>query len=263
MTVDVRYWFRGSTNRKGYLNFNQYQYSTTEVQKILTGLKLRRYILVTIFQSFIEVSIWKSSTFPFDGWAWRGVSCSTFTDEKQPRFRRLLEAFSNPRTKMHLLFYQACCLFHLQPPSAEREVCHLPSTWCMIYDICFCQQCAVFVHFFKHDFLGQMSFWKTFMTVTLQRSRESHESSTRTHQANCQVIVQVYISRSTCTIHSLTVCEKAACSDKLWVWWCHHWWEIQVSCCGCWWLIMNSVKKPVKENCYCKRTCSYLFLRLN
>ncbi|KAJ3596187.1 hypothetical protein NHX12_002596 [Muraenolepis orangiensis] len=48
LTVDVGYWFKGSTNRKGYL-----------------------------------------------------------TDEKQPRFRRLLEAFSNPMTEVYLLFYQA------------------------------------------------------------------------------------------------------------------------------------------------------------
>nr|XP_033948172.1 uncharacterized protein LOC117453467 [Pseudochaenichthys georgianus] len=48
LTVDVGYWFKGSTNRKGYL-----------------------------------------------------------TDEKQPWFRRLLEAFSNPMTEVYLLFYQA------------------------------------------------------------------------------------------------------------------------------------------------------------
>ncbi|XP_034093505.1 uncharacterized protein LOC117560670 isoform X2 [Gymnodraco acuticeps] len=47
-TVDVGYWFKGSTNRKGYL-----------------------------------------------------------ADEKQPRFRRLVDAFSNPLTEVYLLFYQA------------------------------------------------------------------------------------------------------------------------------------------------------------
>ncbi|XP_073727861.1 uncharacterized protein [Misgurnus anguillicaudatus] len=48
LCVDVGYWFRGSTNRKGYLS-----------------------------------------------------------DEKQPRFRRLMDAFSNPLTEVYLLFYQA------------------------------------------------------------------------------------------------------------------------------------------------------------
>ncbi|XP_034091651.1 uncharacterized protein LOC117559094 isoform X1 [Gymnodraco acuticeps] len=48
LTVDVGYWFKGSTNRKGYL-----------------------------------------------------------ADEKQPRFRRLVDAFSNPLTEVYLLFYQA------------------------------------------------------------------------------------------------------------------------------------------------------------
>ncbi|KAK0132611.1 hypothetical protein N1851_032479 [Merluccius polli] len=48
LAVDVGYWFKGSTNRKGYL-----------------------------------------------------------TDDKQPRFRRLVEAFSDPITEVYLLFYQA------------------------------------------------------------------------------------------------------------------------------------------------------------
>ncbi|XP_034096132.1 uncharacterized protein LOC117562410 isoform X2 [Gymnodraco acuticeps] len=32
---------------------------------------------------------------------------SNDTDEKQPRFRRLVDAFSNPLTEVYLLFYQA------------------------------------------------------------------------------------------------------------------------------------------------------------
>ncbi|KAJ3581227.1 hypothetical protein NHX12_016891 [Muraenolepis orangiensis] len=58
LTVDVGYWFKGSTNGKGHL-----------------------------------------------------------TDEKQPRFRRLLEAFSNPMTEVYRLFYQATS----SPPSTSSS----------------------------------------------------------------------------------------------------------------------------------------------
>ncbi|KAK1880620.1 N-(5'-phosphoribosyl)anthranilate isomerase [Dissostichus eleginoides] len=62
LTVDVGYWFKGSTNRKGYL---------------------------AEFCEFHESDYFKS------------------LNEKQPRFRRLVDAISNPLTEVYLLFYQA------------------------------------------------------------------------------------------------------------------------------------------------------------
>ena len=53
-----------------------------------------------------------------------------FTDEKHPRFRRLLEAFSNPMTEVYLLFLPSnlTCIYHLKPPPSEREAFNLPAT---------------------------------------------------------------------------------------------------------------------------------------
>ncbi|KAK0151138.1 Protein FAM200B [Merluccius polli] len=74
LTVDVGYWFKGSTNRKGYLaefcDFHGTEYLEILLHISVRWLSLERY-------------------------------------EKQPRFRRLVDAFSNPLTEVYLLFFQA------------------------------------------------------------------------------------------------------------------------------------------------------------
>ncbi|KAK1887302.1 Zinc finger BED domain containing protein 5 [Dissostichus eleginoides] len=93
LTVDVGYWFKGSTNRKGYLT-EFCELHGSEYLEILMHISIRwlslERCLTRILQQYEPLaSYFKSS------------------NEKQPRFRRLLEAFSNPMTEVYLLFYQA------------------------------------------------------------------------------------------------------------------------------------------------------------
>ncbi|KAK5935423.1 hypothetical protein CgunFtcFv8_020787 [Champsocephalus gunnari] len=93
LTVDVGYWFKGSTNRKGYLTefceLHGSEYLEILMHVSIPWLTLERCLTRILQQYEPLASYFKSS------------------DEKQPRFRRLLEAFSNPMTEVYLLFYQA------------------------------------------------------------------------------------------------------------------------------------------------------------
>ncbi|XP_033967957.2 uncharacterized protein [Pseudochaenichthys georgianus] len=93
LTVDVGYWFKGSTNRKGYLTefceLHGSEYLEILMHVSIRWLSLERCLTRILQQYEPLASYFKSS------------------DEKQPRFRRLLEAFSNPMTEVYLLFYQA------------------------------------------------------------------------------------------------------------------------------------------------------------
>ncbi|KAK1897877.1 Zinc finger BED domain containing protein 5 [Dissostichus eleginoides] len=93
LTVDVGYWFKGSTNRKGYLTefceLHGSEYLEILMHVSIRWLSLERCLTRILQQYEPLASYFKSS------------------NEKQPRFRRLLEAFSNPMTEVYLLFYQA------------------------------------------------------------------------------------------------------------------------------------------------------------
>ncbi|KAK1903704.1 Protein FAM200A [Dissostichus eleginoides] len=93
LTVDVGYWFKGSTNRKGYLTefceLHGSDYLEILMHVSIPWLSLERCLTRILQQYEPLASYFKSS------------------NEKQPRFRRLLEAFSNPMTEVYLLFYQA------------------------------------------------------------------------------------------------------------------------------------------------------------
>ncbi|KAK1892339.1 Zinc finger BED domain containing protein 5 [Dissostichus eleginoides] len=93
LTVDVGYWFKGSTNRKGYMTefceLHGSEYLEILMHVSIRWLSLERCLTRILQQYEPLASYFKSS------------------NEKQPRFRRLLEAFSNPMTEVCLLFYQA------------------------------------------------------------------------------------------------------------------------------------------------------------
>ncbi|KAK1899065.1 Protein FAM200A [Dissostichus eleginoides] len=93
LTVDVGYWFKGSTNRKGYLaefcEFHESEYMEMLLHISVRWLSLERCITRILRQYGPLTSYFKS------------------LNEKQPRFRRLVDAFSNPLTEVYLLFYQA------------------------------------------------------------------------------------------------------------------------------------------------------------
>ncbi|KAK1904474.1 Protein FAM200B, partial [Dissostichus eleginoides] len=93
LTVDVGYWFKGSTNRKGYLaefcEFHESEYMEMLLHISVRWLSLERCITRILRQYGPLTSYFKS------------------LNEKQPRFRRLVDAFSNSLTEVYLLFYQA------------------------------------------------------------------------------------------------------------------------------------------------------------
>ncbi|KAK0150738.1 hypothetical protein N1851_008145 [Merluccius polli] len=93
LTVDVGYWFKGSTNRKGYLaefcDFHGSKYMEMLLHISVRWLSLERCITRMLRQYGPLTSYFKS------------------LNEKQPRFRRLVDAFFNPLTEVYLLFFQA------------------------------------------------------------------------------------------------------------------------------------------------------------
>ncbi|KAK5899234.1 hypothetical protein CesoFtcFv8_008733 [Champsocephalus esox] len=93
LTVDVGYWFKGSTNRKGYLaefcEFHESEYMEMLLHISVRWFSLERCITRILRQYGPLTSYFKS------------------LNENQPRFRRLVDAFSNPLTEVYLLFYQA------------------------------------------------------------------------------------------------------------------------------------------------------------
>ncbi|XP_073725186.1 uncharacterized protein [Misgurnus anguillicaudatus] len=93
LCVDVGYWFRGSTNRKGYLSefcdFHGNEYMEMLQHVSIRWLSLESCVTRILRQYEPLISYFKS------------------LNEKQPRFRRLMDAFSNPLTEVYLLFYQA------------------------------------------------------------------------------------------------------------------------------------------------------------
>ncbi|XP_039511923.1 uncharacterized protein LOC120467181 [Pimephales promelas] len=93
LCVDVAYWFRGSTNRKGYLS-EFCDLHESDYMEMLQHVSVRWLSLESCVNRILQryeplTSYFKS------------------LDEKQPRFRRLVDAFSNPLTEVYLLFYQA------------------------------------------------------------------------------------------------------------------------------------------------------------
>ncbi|KAK0146582.1 Protein FAM200B [Merluccius polli] len=97
LTVDVGYWFKGSTNRKGYLaefcDFHGSEYMEMLLHISVRWLSLERCITQILWQYGPLTSYFKS------------------LNEKPPWFRRLVDAFSNPLTEVYLyLFFQATLL---------------------------------------------------------------------------------------------------------------------------------------------------------
>ncbi|XDV25465.1 hypothetical protein PO909_029381 [Leuciscus waleckii] len=93
LSVDVGYWFRGSTNRKGYLS-EFCDLHGSDYMEMLQHVSVRWLSLESCVNRILQryeplTSYFKS------------------LDEKQPRFKRLVDAFSNPLTEVYLLFYQA------------------------------------------------------------------------------------------------------------------------------------------------------------
>ncbi|XP_060769617.1 uncharacterized protein LOC132878008 [Neoarius graeffei] len=92
--TDVGLWFKGSTNRKGYLTefceLHELQYMEVLMHVAVRWLSLE--VCVTRILRLYDhlASYFKSA------------------DESHPRFRRLRAAFSDPMTEVYLLFLQAC-----------------------------------------------------------------------------------------------------------------------------------------------------------
>ncbi|XP_061577748.1 zinc finger BED domain-containing protein 5-like [Cololabis saira] len=93
LAVDVGYWFKGSTNRKGYLS-EFCEFHGSEYMEILQHISIRwlslERCLTRLLQQYEPLTSYFKSL-----------------NEKQPRFRRLVGAFSNPLTEVYLLFYEA------------------------------------------------------------------------------------------------------------------------------------------------------------
>ncbi|XP_049441884.1 uncharacterized protein LOC125894500 [Epinephelus fuscoguttatus] len=93
LAVDVGYWFKGSTNRKGYLTefceLHGSEYMEMLMHVSVWWLSLEK-CLTRILQQYAPLASYLKSL-----------------NDKQPRFRRLVEAFSDPITEVYLLSYQA------------------------------------------------------------------------------------------------------------------------------------------------------------
>ncbi|RXN16530.1 hypothetical protein ROHU_027475 [Labeo rohita] len=85
IVVDVGFWFKGSTNRKGFL---------AEYVEILQHVSVRWLSLETCVTRILRLYEPLASYFKS-------------TEENQPRLKRLQGAFSDPMTEVYLLFYQA------------------------------------------------------------------------------------------------------------------------------------------------------------
>lgn len=93
LAVDVGYWFKGNTNAEGYLTeFSELHgkdYMEVLMHMSVRWLSLEK-CLTRILQQYDSLAEYFKSS-----------------DNKQTRFRRLVESFSDPITEVYLLFYQA------------------------------------------------------------------------------------------------------------------------------------------------------------
>ncbi|XP_070848526.1 uncharacterized protein [Chaetodon trifascialis] len=93
LVVDVGYWFKGSTNRKGYLT-EFCELHEAEYMEILQHVSVRWLSLERCGTRILRL---------YDPLA----SYFKSANDNQARFRRLQEAFSDPMTEVYLLFFQA------------------------------------------------------------------------------------------------------------------------------------------------------------
>ncbi|KAJ8353315.1 hypothetical protein SKAU_G00208820 [Synaphobranchus kaupii] len=107
LVVDVGYWFKGSTNRKGYLTefceLHESEYMEILQDVSIQWLSLERCGTRILRQYDPLASYFKSA------------------NEKQQRFRRLQEVFSDPMTEVYLLFFQATIPSSPLSTSSSRE----------------------------------------------------------------------------------------------------------------------------------------------
>ncbi|XP_053267948.1 uncharacterized protein LOC128425383 [Pleuronectes platessa] len=93
MVVDIGYWFKGSTNRKGYLTefceLHEAEYMEVLLHISVRWLSLERCVTRILRLYGPLASYFKSA------------------NENQARFKRLVQAFTDPMTEVYLLFYQA------------------------------------------------------------------------------------------------------------------------------------------------------------
>ncbi|XP_056457345.1 zinc finger BED domain-containing protein 5-like isoform X2 [Gadus chalcogrammus] len=93
MIVDIGYWFKGSTNRKGYLRefceLHEAEYMEVLLHVSVRWLSLERCVtrILRLYEPL--ASYFKSA------------------DENQARFKRLVQTFTDPMTEVYLLFFQA------------------------------------------------------------------------------------------------------------------------------------------------------------
>ncbi|XP_067294047.1 protein FAM200A-like [Pseudorasbora parva] len=93
LVVDVAYWFKGSTNRKGYLTefceLHEAEYMEILMHVSVRWLSLER-CLTRILRLYEPLASYFKSA-----------------NDNQANFRRLQKAFSDPMTEVYLLFFQA------------------------------------------------------------------------------------------------------------------------------------------------------------
>lgn len=93
MLVDIGYWFKGSTNRKGYLTefceLHEAEYMEVLLHISVRWLSLERCVtrILRLYEPL--ASYYKSA------------------NENQARFKRLAKTFTDPMTEVYLLFFQA------------------------------------------------------------------------------------------------------------------------------------------------------------
>ncbi|XP_048008269.1 uncharacterized protein LOC125243045 [Megalobrama amblycephala] len=93
MVVDIGYWFKGSTNRKGYLTefceLHEAEYMEVLLHISVRWLSLERCVtrILRLYEPL--ASYYKSA------------------NENQARFKRLAKTFTDPMTEVYLLFFQA------------------------------------------------------------------------------------------------------------------------------------------------------------
>ncbi|KAK6290991.1 hypothetical protein J4Q44_G00386090 [Coregonus suidteri] len=93
MVVDIGYWFKGSTNRKGYLT-EFCELHEAEYMEVLLRISVRWLSLECCVTRILRLyeplaSYYKSA------------------NENQARFKRLVQTFTDPMTEVYLLFFQA------------------------------------------------------------------------------------------------------------------------------------------------------------
>ncbi|KAM7404155.1 hypothetical protein PAMA_004539 [Pampus argenteus] len=93
MVVDIGYWFKGSTNRKGYLaefcELHEAEYMEVFLHISVRWLSLERCVtrILRLYEPL--ASYFKSE------------------NENQARFKRLVQAFTDPMSEVYLMFFQA------------------------------------------------------------------------------------------------------------------------------------------------------------